>query len=345
MKIVVLAGGISTEREISVVSGTKVCEALRAKGHRAILLDVYFGLEGADVDEAFTEEYDIAAAAAYIRSFDSRVEASVSAGREFFGPRVLALCKEADMVFMALHGENGENGKVQAAFDLFGIHYTGSGYLGSALAMDKGLSKQIFRENGIPTPESVLVHRSEPRKTAEEYGMAFPCVVKTCCGGSSVGVYITEDEAAFADALEEAFTYEPQVVLETYIRGREFSVGVVDGKPYPIIEIAPLEGFYDYKNKYEPGSTIETCPACLSEEQTEKMQEYAVRAYEALRLESYGRIDFLMDEDGKMFCLEANTLPGMTPTSLLPQEAAVMGIGFAKLCETLIQVSKEKKFI
>jgi D-alanine-D-alanine ligase len=119
----------------------------------------------------------------------------------------------------------------------------------------------------------------------------------------------------------------------------------VDGKPYPIIEIAPLEGFYDYKNKYEPGSTIETCPACLSEEQTEKMQEYAVRAYEALRLESYGRIDFLMDEDGKMFCLEANTLPGMTPTSLLPQEAAVMGIGFAKLCETLIQVSKEKKFI
>lgn len=171
MKIVVLAGGISTEREISVVSGTKVCEALRAKGHRAILLDVYFGLEGADVDEAFTEEYDIAAAAAYIRSFDSRVEASVSAGREFFGPRVLALCKEADMVFMALHGENGENGKVQAAFDLFGIHYTGSGYLGSALAMDKGLSKQIFRENGIPTPESVLIHRSEPRKTAEEYGM------------------------------------------------------------------------------------------------------------------------------------------------------------------------------
>ena len=326
MKIVVLAGGISTEREISVVSGTKVCEALRAKGHRAILLDVYFGLEGADVDEAFTEEYDIAAAAAYIRSFDSRVEASVSAGREFFGPRVLALCKEADMVFMA-------------------FHYTGSGYLGSALAMDKGLSKQIFRENGIPTPESVLIHRSEPRKTAEEYGMAFPCVVKTCCGGSSVGVYITEDEAAFADALEEAFTYEPQVVLETYIRGREFSVGVVDGKPYPIIEIAPLEGFYDYKNKYEPGSTIETCPACLSEEQTEKMQEYAVRAYEALRLESYGRIDFLMDEDGKMFCLEANTLPGMTPTSLLPQEAAVMGIGFAKLCETLIQVSKEKKFI
>ena len=319
MKIVVLAGGISTEREISVVSGTKVCEALRAKGHRAILLDVYFGLEGADVDEAFTEEYDIAAAAAYIRSFDSRVEASVSAGREFFGPRVLALCKEADMVFMALHGENGENGKVQAAFDLFGIHYTGSGYLGSALAMDKGLSKQIFRENGIPTPESVLIHRSEPRKTAEEYGMA--------------------------DALEEAFTYEPQVVLETYIRGREFSVGVVDGKPYPIIEIAPLEGFYDYKNKYEPGSTIETCPACLSEEQTEKMQEYAVRAYEALRLESYGRIDFLMDEDGKMFCLEANTLPGMTPTSLLPQEAAAMGIGFAKLCETLIQVSKEKKFI
>lgn len=344
MKIVVLAGGVSTEREISIVSGTKVCKALRAKGHRAILLDVYFGLEGADTDRAFAEEYDIAAAAAYIRGFDSQAAAAVLDGREFFGPQVLALCKAADVVFMALHGENGENGKVQAAFDLFGVRYTGSGYLGSALAMDKGLSKQIFRENGIPTPESVLVRRDEPRKTAGEYGMDFPCVVKTCCGGSSVGVYITEDEEAFADALEEAFTYEPQVVLEAYIKGREFSVGVVDGKPYPIIEIAPLQGFYDYKNKYEPGSTVETCPACLSEEQTEKMQGYAVRAYEALRLESYGRVDFLMDEDGEMFCLEANTLPGMTPTSLLPQEAAAMGMDFAELCETLLRVSKEKKF-
>lgn len=339
MKIVVLAGGISTEREISIVSGTKVCEALREKDHRAILLDVYFGQEGADPQEAFTDVYDIEKAAAYIRSFDSRVAECVAAGKEFFGPQVLALCKAADMVFMALHGENGENGKVQAVFDLFGISYTGSGYLGSALAMDKGLSKQIFRENGVPTPAGVLIHKDEPRRTAAEYGVGLPCVVKTCCGGSSVGVYITETEEAFEKALEEAFDYEPEVVIEAYVKGREFSVGVVDGVAYPIIEIAPLQGFYDYKNKYQPGSTIETCPAELTEEQTEKMQGYAVKAYEALRLQSYGRIDFLMNEAGEMFCLEANTLPGMTPTSLLPQEAQALGMSFADLCEKLIEVS------
>ena len=339
MKIVVLAGGISTEREISIVSGTKVCMALREKGHRAILVDVWFGQEGANPEEAFPEQYDTEAAAAYIRSFDSDLEASIAERKEFFGPQVLELCRAADMVFMALHGENGENGKVQAAFDLFGIRYTGSGYLGSALAMDKGLSKQLFRENGVPTPAGILVHREEPRKTAEGYGIGLPCVVKTCCGGSSVGVYITETEEAFEKSLEEAFVYEPEVVLEEYVKGREFSVGVVDGEAYPIIEIAPLTGFYDYKNKYQPGSTIETCPADLTREQTEEMQKYAVRAYEALRLKSYGRIDFLMDEQGRMFCLEANTLPGMTPTSLLPQEAQALGMSFADLCERLLEVS------
>lgn len=339
MKIVVLAGGISTEREISIVSGTQVCTALRERGHRASLVDVWFGQEGADPAEAFTEAYDVEAAAAYMRSFDSQVETSVGERKEFFGPQVLELCRAADLVFMALHGENGENGKVQAAFDLFGIRYTGSGYLGSALAMDKGLSKQLFRENGIPTPAGILVHRKEQRKTAAAYGLKLPCVVKTCCGGSSVGVYITETEEAFAEALAEAFSYEPEVVLEEYVKGREFSVGVIDGEAYPIIEIAPLQGFYDYKNKYQPGSTVETCPAELTEEQTAAMQAYAVRAYEALRLKGYGRIDFLMNEKGQMYCLEANTLPGMTPTSLLPQEAQALGMSFGELCERLIEVS------
>lgn len=340
MKIVVLAGGISTEREISIVSGTKVCEALREKGHKAILADVCFGLEGVGAEEAFSETYDVEAAAAYMRSFDIQAERAASEKREFFGPQVLALCKAADIVFMALHGENGENGKVQAAFDLFGIPYTGSDYLGSALAMDKGLSKQIFRENGVPTPAGVTVHRDEKRKTAEEYGFTFPCVVKTCCGGSSVGVYIVQKEEEFEEALEEAFGYEPEAVIEEYVKGREFSVGVVDGEAYPIIEIAPLEGFYDYKNKYQAGSTIETCPAVLTEGQTARMQGYAVSAYEALRLKSYGRIDFLMNEQGEMFCLEANTLPGMTPTSLLPQEAQALGMSFGDLCERLIEVSQ-----
>ena len=338
MNIVVLAGGISTEREISIVSGTQVCRALRSKGHRAILLDVYFGDARADLRDAFPAAYDEEQAAAYMRSFDGEA-AKAQKGDGFFGPKVLELCMAADVVFMALHGENGENGKVQAAFDLFGIRYTGSGYLGSALAMDKGLSKQLFLENQVPTPEGRVLRKEEERKTAAQYGLSLPCVVKPCCGGSSVGVSIPDTEEAFAAALEEAFSYEDEVLAESYVKGREFSVGVVDGKAYPIIEIAPIQGFYDYKNKYQAGSTVETCPAALSKEQTERMQSYALQAFRALRLEKYARIDFMMDQEGRMYCLEANTLPGMTPTSLLPQEAAALGMSYADLCEKLIQVS------
>lgn len=142
--------------------------------------------------------------------------------------------------------------------------------------------------------------------------------------------------------MAEAFSYESEIVVESYIKGREFSVGVVDGEAYPVIEIAPIEGFYDYKNKYQAGSTIETCPAEISAEQTARMQEYAVLAYNVLKLENYARVDFMMDDNGDMYCLEANTLPGMTPTSLLPQEAAALGMTFADLCEKLIQVSLKK---
>lgn len=339
MNIVVLAGGISTEREISIVSGTQVCKALRSKGHRAILLDVFFGKEQIREEELFPERYEVETAAAYMREFDCEVTVAAQAQKGFFGPNVLKLCEAADVVFMALHGENGENGKVQAAFDLLGIRYTGSGYLGSALAMDKGLSKQLFRENGIPTPTGRVLHRQDDRLPFAEYEIGLPCVVKPCCGGSSVGVSISRTEEAFFAALEEAYSYEEEVLVEAYVKGREFSVGVVEGEAYPIIEIAPIEGFYDYKNKYQAGSTVETCPAQLSEEDTKKMQAYAQRAYQALRLEKYARIDFMMDEEGRMYCLEANTLPGMTPTSLLPQEAAARGMSYADLCEKLIQVS------
>lgn len=170
-------------------------------------------------------------------------------------------------------------------------------------------------------------------------GMEFPVVVKTCCGGSSVGVYIVNDQAEYEQALKDAYSYENEVVVEEYIKGREFSVAVVDGKAYPIIEIAPLQGFYDYKNKYQAGSTIETCPAEISPELTEKMQHYAEAGAKALFMEGYCRLDFMMKENGDMYCLEANTLPGMTPTSLIPQEAKVLGIDYPTLCEKLIEVS------
>ena len=345
MKIVVLAGGISTERDVSIVSGTMICKGLREKGHRAVLIDVYCGderISEADLtqeDRLFPEEYDVDAAAAYMRSFNDQIAQMKKTRKKFFGANVLALCEAADVVFMGLHGEDGEGGKVQAAFDLMGIRYTGSGALGSAVAMDKGMSRKLFAAEGVPTAKGMTVKRSDERLGADRNGIGLPCVVKPCCGGSSVGVEIARTQGEYAHALEVAFSYEEEVVVEQYIEGREFSVGVVDGKAYPVIEIAPLEGFYDYTNKYKAGSTIETCPAELDEDKTKEMQHYAELAFAALKLECYARMDFMMGKDGSLYCLEANTLPGMTPTSLLPQEAAAIGMDFAQLCEHLIEVS------
>lgn len=345
MKIVVLAGGISTERDVSIVSGTMICKGLREKGHRAVLIDVYCGDERiseadlAQEDCLFPKEYDVDAAAAYMRSFNDQIAQMKKMRKKFFGANVLALCEAADVVFMGLHGEDGEGGKVQAAFDLMGIRYTGSGALGSAVAMDKGMSRKLFAAEGVPTAKGMTMKRSDERLDADRNGIGLPCVVKPCCGGSSVGVEIARTQEEYAHALEVAFSYEEEVVVEQYIEGREFSVGVVDGKAYPVIEIAPLEGFYDYTNKYKAGSTIETCPALLDEDKTKEMQHYAELAFAALKLECYARMDFMMGKDGSLYCLEANTLPGMTPTSLLPQEAAAVGMDFAQLCEHLIEVS------
>lgn len=339
MNIVVLAGGISTERDVSIVSGTMVCKALQSKGHHAVLVDVYCGLADLDAAHLFAVVHDADAAAAYMRSCSDKIEELKKTRKEFFGPSVLEMCREADVVFMALHGKDGEDGKVQAAFDLMGIRYTGSGPLGSAVAMDKGLSRQIFAAYGIPTASGMVLRRGAERLSSDENGVGLPCVVKPCCGGSSVGVEVARTEEEYQRALDTAFSYEEEIVVEQFIDGREFSVGVVEGQAYPVIEIAPLQGFYDYKNKYQEGSTIETCPADLSLELTARMQHYAEMAYRALKLECYARMDFMMGEDGSMYCLEANTLPGMTPTSLLPQEAAALGMDFASLCEHLIEVS------
>lgn len=342
MRIVVLAGGTSTERAISIVSGTGICTALRQKGHEAILIDIFCGVETVDWENPFPKEYDVEAASAYMKGFDEKIEEMKKTRKNFFGPNVLQLCGLADIVFLGLHGANGEDGKVQAAFDLMGIKYTGTGYLSSAMAMDKGITKQMFRMNHVPAPMGVSMEKNSCVTDIKALGMEFPVVVKTCCGGSSVGVYIVQNQQEYEEALKNAYSYEDEVVVEEYIKGREFSVAVVDGKAYPVIEIALLQGFYDYKNKYQAGSTIETCPADLSPELTEKMQRYAEKGAKALRLEGYCRLDFIMKENGDMYCLEANTLPGMTPTSLIPQEAKVLGIDYPSLCEELIRVSMKK---
>lgn len=341
MKIVVLAGGLSSERDVSLSSGSMVYQALKKNGHQVIMLDVYLGYEGS-TEGIFEKDTDWAAKVTGVSEKNPDLE-TVKAmrkdgGRSFFGPNVISLCQEADVVFMALHGEHGENGKVQAAFDLMGIRYTGTDYVSSAICMDKGLTKEMFALYHVPTPAGVKLKKGE----TDAQTVPFPCVVKACCGGSSVGVSIARNQEEYEAAKEEAFRYDKEVVIEQYIKGREFSVGVMEGKALPVIEIAPLQGFYDYKNKYQAGSTVETCPAELSQDKTKEMQHYAEEAFRVLRLKNYARMDFMMSEEGEIFCLEANTLPGMTPTSLLPQEAAAVGIDFGQLCEKIIAAALER---
>ena len=343
MKIVVLAGGTSTERDVSLISGSNIYRALKKKGHEAILVDLYLGYEGAlpvneDLFKADVEwDKDVTAISAEQPDLSHLKELRKDGGKSLFGPNVLTLCNMADIVFLGLHGANGEDGRVQAAFDLMGIPYTGTGYLSSALAMDKSLSKQLFRAAGIPTPKGITAKNGQQIDPAS---VPYPCMVKTTCGGSSVGTYRVEKPEDLPKALDDAYSFGDDVIIEQFVSGREFSVGVVDGKAYPIIEIAPIHGFYDYKNKYQAGSTIETCPADLPADLTRSMQHYAEMVFEALGMRSYARMDFMLDtETLEMYCLEANTLPGMTPTSLLPQEAAALGMSFEDLCEELIRVS------
>lgn len=344
MDIVVLAGGISTERDVSLISGKMIYNALKKNGHNAILLDVFLGYKGDDIEHIFHSDIDWEAQVTGIKDISPDIEAVKKLRpdwqKNFFGPNVISICQKADVVFMALHGENGENGKIQATFDLMGITYTGTDYVSSALSMDKGLSKDIFAQYGIPSPKGTRLKQDE----SDPHTVPFPCIIKACCGGSSVGVSIARTAEEYEAAKEEAFKYDHEAIIEQYIEGREFSVGVIDGCALPIIEIAPLQGFYDYKNKYQAGSTIETCPAQLSLEKTKEMQHYAEIAFLALRLKNYARMDFMMGKDESIYCLEANTLPGMTPTSLLPQEAAAIGMSFEQLCEKIISISIRDKF-
>ena len=362
MKVVVLAGGISTERDVSFSSGSQIYKALKIKGHKAIILDVYLGLEG-DTEGIFDWDKDWAAQYSAIKEVNPDISAIKAlrpdGDKNFFGPNVMKLCHEADAVFMALHGVGGEDGKVQACFELMGIPYTGTDFTSAAMAMDKAVTKDLFTAWGIRTPKGMVIYRNEDNPeeakiaAAEGRGIAgkyfaengseaditYPCIVKATNGGSSVGVTIANSRDEFDAACDEAFKYDCKAIVEDYIKGREFSVGVIDGKALPVIEIAPKQGFYDYKNKYQAGSTVETCPAELPAEKSEEMQHMAERAFKALRYRSYARMDFMMNDSGEIFCLECNTLPGMTPTSLLPQEAAAIGVSFDELCERILQTA------
>ena len=339
MKIAVLCGGLSNERDVSLSSGRGIARALRALGHRAVLLDLFLGrTEPIDnIDDVFTAEDNDSAFAVAESAPDLAAVRAMRPGQGLIGPNVADICRAADIVFLALHGEEGENGKLQAYLDINGVRYTGSGYLASALAMNKSVSKSLLRAAGVPVPDSVTIHKGE---TAPE--PKFPCVVKPCSGGSSVGTTIVQGPEEFGAALDLAFRYEDSVLVEQFIAGRELTVGVLDGKAMPVTEIIPKSGFYDYKNKYQPGLTDDPCPADLTADQTAAIQRLAEKVYGVLGLEAYGRVDFIMGKDGVFYCLEANTLPGMTPTSLIPRMGRAMGMDYERLCQALIDASMKK---
>lgn len=336
-----MAGGLSPEREVSLSTGTMVCNALREKGQDAILVDLFYGVEElpGDMESFFADKtplppYVIESA---VPDLSRLREESRNRPYGTIGKNVIELCKAADIVFMALHGEPGENGMVQAMLDMLNIKYTGAGYRGSAVAMDKALTKHILVSRGINTVEGIMLKRGEPLSD-----VPLPCIVKPCSGGSSIGVRRVLDRADVLPAVEEAFKYEDDILIEKFVSGREITCGVLgDTALPPAEEVIPKGGFYDYAHKYQSGLITEICPAELPVEVTAEVQDISLRVFRALGLEVYARMDFIYD-GRDFYCLEANTLPGMTPTSHLPQEAKAMGISYPELCMRIIELSLEK---
>ncbi len=342
MKILVLAGGYSTEREVSLTSGSLIANALMRAGHRVALVDTYLGADvGENAEAMFRTDIE------YRHSVSTEVpdlaalKVQSGNGEALVGRGVETLCRCADVVFNAMHGGMGEDGRVQAWLDCLGIRYTGTGALGAALSMDKDVTKRLLAGTGIATPRGIVVCPAAEQNAAERVlrEVGLPCVVKPATGGSSVGVSMVEDEHELARALGHGAAYGERLIVEQRITGRELTVGILGGRALPPVEIIPHSGFYDYHNKYQGGCATELCPAPLTAEQTARLQQLTLRGFEALHLDAYARFDYIMDEAGTMWCLEANALPGMTPTSLLPQMAAAVGMDYTALCEEIVRLA------
>lgn len=338
MKILVLAGGISPERDVSKTSASLIANALLAKGHKVAVVDLYEGIEeGVDLDSIYREglsdkfSYEIPEEEPDLDALMAKF------GRtEWLGPRVIEACKEADSVFLGLHGSHGENGELQAVLEAFSIPYTGSDYFGCAIAMDKDISKAIVASKGLKTAKWFVKPAEDITLEYVKNEIGIPCVVKPIGCGSSCGVSIVKTDEEFNRAISYAASYKQNVIIEQFITGREITIGVVNDKALPIIEIIPHEGFYDYKNKYQAGLTDHICPANFTEDQTKRAQEQAVKIFKELKMRAYGRIDMIYDEKiDDFWFIEANNLPGMTTTSLVPEAAKVAGISYEDLCDRI----------
>jgi D-alanine-D-alanine ligase len=331
LRIAVLMGGTSSERDVSLASGIRITEALRKQGHDVVAVDTVAGVLSAADEQKLL-------AGGVVKTAPPDTKALVRMNTAMQG--TLKALPQADVLFLALHGGQGEDGTLQALLDLTGVPYTGSGHMASALAMDKDLSKHLFRAAGVLTADWLMAPATvEEVRTA----LGFPVIVKPSKQGSTVGLSIVKKPEELQPAIDEAFVHDDEVMIEQFIAGRELTVGILGDVALPVGEIIAKHEIYDYECKYTPGMAVEEFPARLTDEETRTVQDLAKRAFDALKLRGYARIDFRMATDGKFFCLEANTLPGMTQTSLIPQAAAAAGISFPELCDRIVQLALEER--
>jgi D-alanine-D-alanine ligase len=332
MKITVLMGGTSSERNVSLASGIRIVQALRSKGHKVVALDPARGVIDASGEETL--------GTGKVGTEPPSLESLSKVAEGSFLPNLTSMKEitKADVVFLGLHGGQGEDGTIQALLDMAGVKYTGSGHMASALAMDKDLSKKLFRVADVKTADWLMA----PVSIEQVEGILdLPVVVKPSKQGSTVGLSVVKKRDDIQPAITEAFKYDDEVMVEAFVPGRELTVGVLGNIALPVGEIIPKHEIYDYECKYTPGMAVEEFPAKISREATHRVQEQALAAFRSLKLKGCARIDFRLTGDGEFYCLEANTLPGMTELSLIPQGAAAMGIGFPDLCERIAKLALE----
>jgi D-alanine-D-alanine ligase len=341
LKIVVLMGGTSAERDVSLASGEAIVEALRIRGHNVIPIDSALGKKFLSHNAEFLPE-GVGTEPPDIKALEKKGGELTLKTLESFE------LDDVDVVFLALHGGSGEDGTIQALLDLAGKPYTGSGMLASALAMDKAMAKKIFEYSGILTPKWFLVETSDStdissiENKAEKF-LGFPLVIKPNNQGSTVGFSLIENKDDLKEGIKKAKMFSDKVLIEEYIPGRELTVGILDNQALPVIEIVPDHGIYDYECKYTRGKSRYICPADLPKEKTKEIRATGLHAFQALGCKDYARVDFRYSPDEKLYCLEANTLPGMTSTSLVPKAAKAMGIDFPELVDRIAKLALRKK--
>ena len=331
MKIVVLLGGDSEERDVSLASGTEVARALREAGHDVVAVDSAQGLLSAEDERSILESGMAAAAPEAGTDLVARGDAGALVRSEEV--------KDADVLFLALHGGAGEDGTLQGLLDLGGVPYAGSGRVGCTLAMDKDVTKRLLRDAGIPTADWITGYE-KPAAVVERLGL--PLIVKPVSGGSTVGLRLVRDVAELDGAYEAARSYDERVMYEAFVSGRELTVGVLGDEPLPVGEIIPDHEIFDYECKYQTGLAQEIFPADLDATVARRVQDLAIRVHRVLQLSDFSRVDFILDGAGTPWCLEANALPGLTSNSLLPKAAAAAGITFPQLCDRIARLALER---